>query len=100
MLLAHDFEAMTVRLDLFTLEQGGQSPSQEIREVRTVVHHRGDTHSCIVWFDKNYPFIPGKTAIARMGILMPEFRGKFKVGEPFALWQGKVFAVGVVQGSP
>ncbi len=85
---------------MFNAKQGGLSLFPSVREIRTVVHHQGETHSCIVWFDEKLPYALGTSVVARMEILMPQFRKKFSVGDIFALWQGKVFAVGIVQQSP
>jgi hypothetical protein len=88
---------MTVLLDLFSTEQGGLSVLPSTREIRTVAHHKGETYSCFIWFDEKQPYVPGTTVTSKMEILVPDLRKKFKVGDMFALWQGKVFAVGMVQ---
>jgi hypothetical protein len=43
--------------------------------------------------------MPGQSFKAKVRLLMQNLQTKFKVGDPFALWEGKIFAVGVVENT-
>jgi hypothetical protein len=87
---------ITVRLDFFTTEQGGRKSPAFGGELRTVIRHQGADHSCALYYDATRTLKPGDTTEAEIAVLMQEILGKFKVGDPFALWEGGIFAVGVV----
>jgi hypothetical protein len=88
-----------VRIDFFTTEQGGRSTPAFGGEYRTVVRHEGQDHSCIVYYDSSMQLMPGQSFKAKVRLLMQNLQTKFKVGDPFALWEGKIFAVGVVENT-
>jgi hypothetical protein len=88
---------MDVRIDFFTTEQGGRAQPAIGGEYRTVVRHEGLDHSCVFFYDAGSQLMPGQSFKAKMSLLMQDIQIKFKVGDPFALWEGKIFAVGVVE---
>jgi hypothetical protein len=92
-----NLKIIDVRIDFFTSEQGGRKTPALGGEYRTVVRHEAQDHSCIIWYDTELEIFPGQSFHGKMALLMQEMQTKFKVGDPFALWEGKIFAVGIVE---